>query len=162
MYIDGLDVIDNKILSILKKNARASYSEIGERVGLSRVSVKNRIVALEEKGVIQGYVAQINPTAHLEGRRFFINVFTEPDQFEMVVDNFAKYEIIRRVFAVTGESRFIAEGYATSNMKYEMFTKNLKRHLEGVKSISIQDVQYVIKDSDGGVDYIEQNEGTKR
>ena len=43
-------------------------------------------------------------------------------------------------------------------MRYEMFIKSVKRHLEGVKSITIQDAQYVIKDIDGGVDYVRLDE----
>ena len=158
MHIDGLDEFDNKILSVLEKNARLSYSEIGEQVGLSRVAVKNRMNILEEKGIIQGYVALINPTGLPEGRRFFVDVITEPAKFEEVVDNFAKYDIIRKVYAVTGECRIKAEGFASSNMKYEMFMRSVKRHLDGVKSITIQDVQYTIKDIDGGVDYVRLDE----
>ena len=50
MYIEGLDEMDNRILKELKDNARATYSEIGEAVGLSRVAVKNRIEVLEKNG----------------------------------------------------------------------------------------------------------------
>ena len=50
MQIDGLDELDNNILSVIKKNARLSYSEIGERVGVSRVCVKNRMAVMEQKG----------------------------------------------------------------------------------------------------------------
>lgn len=153
MQIEGLDEFDNKILTILETEARLSYSEIGERVGLSRVSVKNRMDILEKKGIIQGYVAVINPTSLPEGRRFFMDVVTEPERYQEVVSNFAKYDIIRKVYAVTGECRFRAEGYASSNMRYEMFMKSVRRHLEGVKSITIQDVQYTIKDIDGGIYY---------
>ena len=46
MHIEGLDELDNKILETIKDNARLSYSEIGERVGVSRVCVKNRMAAL--------------------------------------------------------------------------------------------------------------------
>lgn len=59
---------------------------------------------------------------------------------------------------MTGECRFKAEGFASSNMKYEMFMRSVKRHLEGVKSITIQDAQYTIKDIDGGVDYVRLDE----
>jgi DNA-binding Lrp family transcriptional regulator len=158
MHIDGLDELDNKILDILEQNARLSYSDIGVQVGHSRVSVKNRMDILEKKGIIQGYKAIINPTGAPEGRRFFMDVITEPDKFEEVVDNIAKYEIIRRVYALTGESRFKAEGFASSNMKYEMFMRSVKRHSEGIRSISIQDAQYTIKDIDGGVDYVRLDE----
>lgn len=161
MHIEGLDEIDNKILDIIANNSRLSYSEIGERVGLSRVSVKNHMDMLEEKGIIQGYVTLINPTSLPEGRRFFMDIITEPDKFEEVVDNIAKYDIIRKVYAVTGESRFKAEGYASSNMRYEMFIKSVKRHSDGIKSCTVQDVQYTIKDIDGGVDYVRLDERTE-
>lgn len=154
MFIDGLDELDNKIINILKKNARLSYSEIGEQVGLSRVSVRNRMNVLEEKGIIQGYAAVINLAGLPEGRKFFMDIITEPGKFEIVVDNFAKYDVIQKVYAVTGECRFKAEGFASNNMQYETFMKSVKRHLNGIKSITIQDVQYTIKDIDGGVDYV--------
>lgn len=158
MHIEGLDELDNKILSVLEKDARLSFSEIGEQVGLSRVSVKNRMNTLEEKGIIKGYTVVLDSTGLPEGRSFFMDIITEPEMFDEVVDNIAKYDIIRKVYAVTGECRFKAEGFASSNMKYEMFMKSVKRHLEGVKSITIQDVQYTIKDIDGGIDYVRLDE----
>ena len=52
MKLNGLDEKDNQIVNLLLENARMSYSDIGDVVGLTRVAVKNRIKALEEKGVI--------------------------------------------------------------------------------------------------------------
>ena len=49
MFLEGLDALDQKIVRLLIENARASYSEIGEQVGISRVAVKARIQALEQK-----------------------------------------------------------------------------------------------------------------
>lgn len=49
MYLDGLDEIDQKIIHLLIKNARISYSDIGEETDISRVAVKARIQALEKK-----------------------------------------------------------------------------------------------------------------
>ena len=53
MYLNGLDELDQKIVQLLIKNARLSYSDIGKEVGISRVAVKARIQALEKKGVIE-------------------------------------------------------------------------------------------------------------
>ena len=61
MFLDGLDQLDQNIIQLLMKNARMSYSEIGERVGISRVAVKMRIQALEKKGIIEEYTTIINP-----------------------------------------------------------------------------------------------------
>lgn len=40
MFLEGLDELDQKIVQLLIKNARMSYSEIGSLVGISRVAVK--------------------------------------------------------------------------------------------------------------------------
>lgn len=53
MYLDQLDRLDQKILTLLIENARYSYSEIGERIGISRVAVKARIDALEKRGLLK-------------------------------------------------------------------------------------------------------------
>ena len=62
MYLSGLDEIDRRMLDLLTQNARYTYSELGERLGLSRVAIKNRMDALEQRGVIEGYTVIVNPS----------------------------------------------------------------------------------------------------
>ena len=50
MFLEGLDELDQKIVQLLIKNARMSYSEIGSLVGISRVAVKMRVQSLEKRG----------------------------------------------------------------------------------------------------------------
>jgi len=154
MQMDELDDLDRKILNAIEKNARLSYSEIGEIVGVSRVSVKNRMLLLEEKGIIEGYYTKVNPDSASEGTRFFLEVITQPDQYEQVTERIASKEIIRRVYSVTGECRLLVEGFAPNKAKYELFMRNLKHNLSGVLKITVMHVEYVIKDSYAGVDYV--------
>jgi len=86
MKLNGLDETDNKIVSLLMKNARMSYSDIGEEVGLTRVAVKNRVRSLEEKGVIKGYHAQIDPLVLPEMQTFVVFVHTEPGAYDAIAD----------------------------------------------------------------------------
>ena len=65
MYLNGLDELDQKIVQLLIKNARLSYSDIGKEVGISRVAVKARIQALEKKGVIEEYTTIIKKSVAL-------------------------------------------------------------------------------------------------
>ena len=162
MQIDGLDELDNNILSVIKENARLSYSEIGEKVGVSRVCVKNRMAVMELKGVIKGYYTKINPDSATEGTRFFVEVVTQPDQFEQVADRIASKDVIRRVYAVSGDCRLMAEGFAPSRSKYEMFMRNLRINLTGIRSITVTEAQYVIKNTYGGVDYMSLEQRNKR
>ena len=74
MQITGMDQTDSRILELLKENARLSYSEIGETVGLSRVTVKRRIEQMEKSGIIKGYHAIVDPEAPVKGIRFTLDL----------------------------------------------------------------------------------------
>ena len=54
------DALDWKILSELQKDARMSFSELSEKVSLSRPAVAERVKRLEEANIITGYSANIN------------------------------------------------------------------------------------------------------
>lgn len=58
-----LDKIDQQIVSLLRENARRSFSDIGSRVSLSAPAVKRRVDRLEEAGVIRGYSAVLDHVA---------------------------------------------------------------------------------------------------
>lgn len=58
-----IDGIDTEILKILQSNARTSNAEIARQVDLAPSAVFERIRKLEERGVIEGYSARVNPHA---------------------------------------------------------------------------------------------------
>ncbi len=49
-----------KILSILQTDGKATYQEIGKKVGLSASSVQKSIKDMEKNQIIKGYKANIN------------------------------------------------------------------------------------------------------
>lgn len=56
-----LDNVDRAILQLLQRDARhATAVEIGDRVGVSDGTVRNRISNLEDNGIIEGYTPMIN------------------------------------------------------------------------------------------------------
>jgi len=58
-----LDDIDRRIVAQLLADGRASYAQIGDRVGLSAPAVKRRVDRLRRDGVITGYAAVVDPAA---------------------------------------------------------------------------------------------------
>jgi len=58
-----IDDIDRTILNILQSDARTSNAEVARRVGMAPSAVFERIRKLEERGVIRGYTARIDPSA---------------------------------------------------------------------------------------------------
>ena len=57
----ALDAVGWRILAILQDDARASFRQIGQAVGLSAPAVAERVRRMEELGIITGYHAAVNP-----------------------------------------------------------------------------------------------------
>lgn len=55
------DQIDDMLLSMLQSNAEFSLSELGSQLGLSKMSVSNRIRRLKNAGILEGASYRINP-----------------------------------------------------------------------------------------------------
>ena len=58
-----LDEIDNRMLDVLQKDGRISNQDLADRVGLSPSPCLRRLKLLEANGVIQRYVALVDPAA---------------------------------------------------------------------------------------------------
>jgi Lrp/AsnC family leucine-responsive transcriptional regulator len=59
----ALDRIDLLILEVLRQNGRITYQALSDRVGLSPRPCLERVRRLEQKGVIRGYTALVEPSA---------------------------------------------------------------------------------------------------
>lgn len=154
MYIEGLDALDNKILTELEKNARATYSEIGNEVGLSRVAVKNRIENLEKNGIIQGYKTVINPAKAPQSIQFIIDVEAIPELYKDVVHALGTDQFLRKVYTVTGDCRLHAIGFAPNATILEKHVNHLFLRTKGIRKLSWHLLLSTIKDVDGGVEYV--------
>jgi DNA-binding Lrp family transcriptional regulator len=59
----NLDRIDVAILEALREHGRITYQALSERVGLSPRPCLERVRRLEQRGVIRGYAAVVEPAA---------------------------------------------------------------------------------------------------
>ncbi|WP_182546300.1 Lrp/AsnC family transcriptional regulator [Halosaccharopolyspora lacisalsi] len=69
-----MDPLDQRIVSQLVADARASYSEIGKTVGLSAPAVKRRVDKLLDLGILRGFTAVVDPEALGWGTEAFVEV----------------------------------------------------------------------------------------
>jgi DNA-binding Lrp family transcriptional regulator len=58
-----LDRVDRAILDVLQDHGRMTYQALSERVGLSPRPCLERVRRLEQKGLIRGYAALVEPSA---------------------------------------------------------------------------------------------------
>ena len=103
-----LDEIDTKILSILRYNARASLSNIAEKIELSVPATSDRIKKLEELDVILGYNVIVNPNNVGLDISAFITIISESSaNYEQIVDYANEANEIVECFATTGRGSHI-------------------------------------------------------
>ena len=105
-----IDGIDGAILKILQENSRTSNAEISRQVGLAASAVFERIRKLEERGVIRGYRAEIDPKALDVGQLAFILIRTSdrPGGVD-TPGKLAEIPEILEVHHVAGEDCFLAK-----------------------------------------------------
>lgn len=58
-----MEETDRQIVQVLSGDGRISYTDLAERVGLSVSAVHQRVRRLEQRGILQGYRARVDPEA---------------------------------------------------------------------------------------------------
>ncbi|EOS65478.1 Lrp/AsnC family transcriptional regulator [Oscillibacter sp. 1-3] len=149
MFLEGLDALDQKIVRLLIENARASYSDIGQKVGISRVAVKTRIQALEQRGIIEEYTTIINPQKISGAMSCYFEIETEPDTLTQVTEILERNEIITQIYRVTGKDKLHVHAVASSNEEMETLIRDVIDSLPGVVSCSCNMILSRIKDIKG-------------
>ena len=149
MYLNGLDELDQKIIQLLIENARISYSDIGEKTGISRVAVKARIQALEKKGVIEEYTTIINPQKISGAVSCYFEIEVKPDELTQVTDILYKNNIVTQIYRVTGKDKLHVHSVASSSDEMEDLLHNVIDTLPGIISCSCNIILSRIKDIKG-------------
>jgi Lrp/AsnC family leucine-responsive transcriptional regulator len=55
-----MEKLDRRILALLARDGRMSYTDIGKETGLSTSAAQQRVRRLEQRGVIKGYSARLD------------------------------------------------------------------------------------------------------
>ena len=149
MFLEGLDALDRKIVQLLIKNARISYSDIGQEVGISRVAVKARIQALEQRGIIEEYTTIINPQKISGAVSCYFEIETVPDTLAAVAETLRANDTITQVYRVTGKNKLHVHAVAASGEEMEKLIQEVIDLLPGVVSCGCNMILSRIKDIKG-------------
>ncbi|MFJ1757234.1 Lrp/AsnC family transcriptional regulator [Kitasatospora sp. NPDC088134] len=69
-----MEELDQRIVQLLLQDGRMSYTDLGKATGLSTSAVHQRVRRLEQRGVIRGYTAIVDPEAVNLALTAFISV----------------------------------------------------------------------------------------
>ncbi|UIN19616.1 Lrp/AsnC family transcriptional regulator [Herbaspirillum frisingense] len=104
---EALDRLDWRILEALQHDARMSNTELGKQIGLSQPAITARIRKLEDRGVIEGYTARINPGLVGHNISAMVRIRTTHAEIKRCLFAFEAMPEIIEAHRITGEDCFI-------------------------------------------------------
>ncbi|MGH3266186.1 MAG: Lrp/AsnC family transcriptional regulator [Trebonia sp.] len=103
-----MEEIDRRIVSLLSRNGRMSFTELARQVGLSVSAVHQRVRRLETEGVITGYVALCDPVVIGLPLTAFVSIKPfDPSAPDDVPDRLKDLTAIEACYSVAGEENHI-------------------------------------------------------
>ncbi|MDE0852577.1 Lrp/AsnC family transcriptional regulator [Yoonia sp.] len=146
---ENLDTIDKSILEKLQQDATLSVDDLSEHVNLSRNATWRRVKQLEQRGVIKGRVALVDPKQ--VGCALSAMVLIKTNQHEADwIDKFRKAllgmpEIIG-AYRMTGDLDYVLRVRVADVPAYDAFYKRLTSRIS-VSDISASFVMEEIKET---------------
>lgn len=98
-----MDETDRTLLRALREDGRASHRELAARTGMSLATVNRRIRRLEDRGIIAGYTAILDPHAIGWAMTVIIGLRIEKGHLRPVQKEISKDARVFAVYDVTGE-----------------------------------------------------------
>ncbi|APC41098.1 Lrp/AsnC family transcriptional regulator [Clostridium estertheticum] len=136
-----LDQTDTQILSLLTKNSRMQWQEIGEEVHLTGQAVKNRISKMEKSGVIKNYTVNINPEILGKNLTAFITVFmktTDHLSFKKYINN---NSLVTEAHRISGDGCYILKLTASTQAEIVDFLDEILKYGNYKLNLSIQNIK---------------------
>ena len=126
MAFDQLDQLDRRILAVLLEDGRATFAQIGDRVGLSAPAVKRRVDRLVASGVISGFTARVDPAVVGWSTEGYVELYcqgsTTPAQILAAVE---QHPEVLSASTVTGEADAILHILARDVRHFEQVVERI-------------------------------------
>ena len=125
-----LDNTDRLILKELLNNSRITMRELGEKVHLSGQATANRVMKLEDRGIIDKYTINLNREKlgdKMDDHSIFLNFIDEQEKYV-----FHNYKI-------GGDGCYIIEAIFSSNEELDNFLIELNKYVNYKVTIIFKD-----------------------
>ncbi|ARS26679.1 Lrp/AsnC family transcriptional regulator [Sphingomonas sp. KC8] len=104
----GLDDLDERLLGLLREDARQPIAQLAKELGISRGQLYSRLSRLEEAGVVAGYTVRLGTAFSSSRVRAHMMIKTLPRCRRDVEQALAKIALVTAIHAINGEYDIIA------------------------------------------------------
>lgn len=121
-----IDEIDEKIINDLVENAKIPLRKLAQKVGISFVTVMNRIKKLEKEGVIKGYTTKIDYDKLGYNVHMLVEIRISKGKLFELEKKIAKQPNVYCVYDTTGEFDATIVGKFKSTRAMDTFIKKIQ------------------------------------
>jgi Lrp/AsnC family transcriptional regulator, leucine-responsive regulatory protein len=129
-----IDEQDRIILARLTDDARISWAEIAQELGLSAPAVAERVKRLKQRGLIRGFHAVLDPPSLGLGLTAFVAVtLTHPRNRDSFLKMVRKQGEVKEAHHLAGEDDYILKVHCRDTSHLEHFLTNILKSVAGVQ-----------------------------
>lgn len=145
-----LDEIDKRILRALQKDARMQNVELAKKVGLSPSPCLRRVRLLEDAGIIDRYVAILNPVKLNLALSMFARVWLTAQDAETIdhfMDAMRKLPQVVECYIMLGESDALLRVVVADLDDYRRFQSTHLTKVNGIQNVKTDVPSQIVKQS---------------
>lgn len=143
-----MDALDHAALSRLMLDGRASWSDLGEDLGLAATSAAERVRKLEREGVISGYAALVDPAAVGADLTAFVAVtLRDAPARTAFLEAASGLDEVAEIHHVAGDHDYLLKVRCAGTRGLEMLVSDGLKSLPGVARTHTTVVLSTIKES---------------
>jgi Lrp/AsnC family leucine-responsive transcriptional regulator len=122
-----MEKLDRRILALLARDGRMSYTDIGKETGLSTSAAQQRVRRLEHRGVIKGYRADLDA----EQLGLMVTAFVaikpfDPSAADDAPERLAHIEEIISCYSVAGDASYLLKVQVPSMAQLEALLARIR------------------------------------
>ena len=138
--IKKVDLLNNKIVAALQKNARVSFAEIGRLVGLTPPAVAERVKKLEDTSVILKYHTEVSYTKMGYQLKAMITLRAFVGKLKPFLEVVKSYPEVVNCYRITGNENIMMEVVLKDQQHLETFIDTLIQYGETRTHIILSEV----------------------
>ncbi len=104
----NLDEIDERLLTLLRDDARQTIAQLAKELGISRGAIYSRLGRLEEEKIVAGYTVRLGNAFAASRVRAHMMIKTLPRFHREVEQALASFSLVQAIHAISGEYDIIA------------------------------------------------------
>ncbi len=129
----NIDNTDQRLIALLRQDARTNVAVLAKKLGVSRGTVVNRMKKLEDGGVIVGYTIKLRPDAQRDDIRAWMGIVVDGNQTRAVIANLMGEPGVAALHDTNGRWDLLAELHAATMSELSQVLERI-RLLKGIQS----------------------------